>query len=62
MEPLGWLLIQSGWDPLKNPGNVWTQKETPGGYICTEKDHVKTQQEGSQPQAKERGLRRNQTH
>lgn len=40
---------------------IWTHEETPGDVCAQKKDWVKTRQEAGFPQAKERGLRQNQT-
>lgn len=50
MWSLGWALIQHDWCPYKEDIETQAQKE----------GHVKTQGERGCPQAKERGLRRNQ--
>lgn len=52
MRSVGWVLIQEDWclNKRRRSGHTHTQR----------KDHMKTQGEDSCPQAKNRGLRRNQ--
>lgn len=59
MRPWGWIPTQSDWCPPKKRKFAHTEVRHQR-WAC--KDHVRTQQGGSQLQAKERGLRGNQTH
>ena len=60
MTPLEWALIPFDWGPHKNRIFGHTKGDTRD--ICTwRRDPVRTQQENSYPEAKERGVIRSQT-